>query len=298
MKVYFRNQASTVQCKVSIFGYSITQSCEWVAKKARMATLIALLGAGGGLWITTEAIAPQIAQAETERIEISLGRQPKETYQGLVNRAEAAALKSLQQSFAQDKQITNVSIVIMGQNQGKIAPVLFLEVERSDWFSNPALQHWVTYFRSARSLLGLQEAAPTTATQRNISNPTRTETITPTATTPNQTPTSGTDAGSQLPSTSTTIITPAPNVSPGISPTSTSVDNSVVPPTAPVNNGTIINNPATISIPNNSGFPPSNTPVPGVTRLIPNTSRNLTNTIPNATSPNQNVLPGTVPAGL
>lgn len=296
MKVSFRNQASTVQCKVSIFGYSVTQSWEWVTKKASMATLIALLGAGGGLLIITEAIAPQIAQADTERIEISLGRQPKETYQELVNRAEAAALKAIQQSFTQDKQMTTVSIVIMGQNHGKIAPVLFLEVERSDWFSNPALQHWVTYFRSARSLLGLQDAAPTTATQRNISNPTTTETITPTATTPNQTPTSSTDSGSQLPNTST-IITPATNVSPEIPTTSTSVDN-VVAPTAPVNNGTIINNPTTISVPNNRGLLPSNTPVPGVTRLIPNTSRNLTNTIPNATSPNQNVSPGTAPAEL
>jgi len=56
MKVNFRNQASIVQCKVSILSYSVTQSCEWVTKKASMATLIALLGAGGGLWVTTEAI--------------------------------------------------------------------------------------------------------------------------------------------------------------------------------------------------------------------------------------------------
>lgn len=296
MKVYFRNQASTVQCKVSIFGYSVTQSWEWVTKKASMATLIALLGAGGGLWATTEAIAPQIVHANTERIEISLPRHQNETYQGLVNRAESAALNSLEQSFAQDTQLTNVSIVIMGQNHAKIAPVLFLKVDRSEWFSNPALQHWVTYFRSARSLLGLQDAAPTTATQRNISNPNKTETITPTATTTNQTPTSSSGSGSQLPTTST-IITPATNVSPEIPPTSTSVDN-VVDPTAPVNNGTIINNPTTISVPNNSGLTPSNTAVPGVTRLIPNTSRDLTNTIPNATNPNQNVSPGTSPAGL
>lgn len=298
MKVYFRNQASTVQCKVSIFSYSVTQSCEWVATKVPMATLIALLGAGGGLWTISEAIAPQIVHANTERIEISLPRHQNETYQGLLNRAEAAALKSIEQSFAQDTQLTNVSIVIMGQNHGKIAPVLFLKVDRSEWLSNPALHHWVTYFRSARSLLELQDAAPTTATQRNISNPNKTETITPTATTPNQTPTSSTGSGSQLPNTSTTT-TPQPNVSPGIPPTSTSVDNFIVAPTAaPVNNGTIINSPTTISVPNNSGFPPSNTPVPGVTRLIPNTSRNLTNTIPNATSPNQNVSPDTALAGL
>lgn len=293
----FRNQASKVtQCKVSIFSYSVTQPYEWVTKKASIVTLVALMAAGGGFWFTTEAIVPQIAQADSDRIEISLARQPKETYQELVNRAEAAALKSIQQSFAQDKQMTTVSIVIMGQNHGKIAPVLFLEVERSQWFSNPALQHWVTYFRSARSLLGFQDVVPTNATQRNISNP-RPETITPTATTPNQAPTSNTGSGSQLPNTSTTT-TPQPNVSPAIPPTSTSLDNVVDPIDAPVNNGTIINNPTNISVPNNSGLTPSNTLVPGVTRLKPNTSRNVTNSIPNATSPNQNVSPGTSPAGL
>lgn len=294
MKVYFLNQASTVQCKVSIFSYSVTQSCEWVATKVPMATLIALLGIGGGVWTISEAIAPQIVYANTERIEISLPRHQNETYQGLLNRAEAAALKSIEQSFAQDTQMTNVSIVIMGQNHGKIAPVLSLEVERSEWLSNPALQHWVTYFRSAPSLLGFQDAAPpnvepTTETPRNIPN-SGTETTTPTTTTPNQTPTS-TGAGSQLPNTFTTPT----NVSPtGTPPTSTSVNNFVTAPAAaPVNNGTLINNPTTISVPNNNGLAPSNA-VPGTTRLIPNTSRSIFNT----TSPNQNVLPSTSPAGL
>lgn len=290
MKAYFRNQAS-IQCKVSIFGYSVTQSCEWVATKVRMATLIALLGTGG-VWTISEALAPQIVHADTERIEISLPRHQNETYQGLLNRAEAAALKSIEQSFAQDTQLTNVSIVIMGQNQGKIVPVLFLKVDRSEWLSNPALQHWVTYFRSARSLLGFQDVAPTnfveptTETPRNTSN-SGTETTTPTTTTPNQTPTA-TGAGSELPNTSTTPT----NVSPAATPsTSTFVDNFVAAPSAaPVNNGTIINNPTTISVPNNAA--------PGATRLIPDTSRNPTDSILNTTSPNQNVLPSTSPAGL
>lgn len=290
MKGYFRNQASS-QYQVSIFSYSITQSCEWVAQKLPMATLIVLLGAGGGMWTISEAIAPQIVHADTQRIEISLARQQNETYQDLVNRAEAATLKSIQQSFV-DTQMTNVSIMIMGQNHGKIAPVLSLEVDRSEWLSNPALHNWVTYFRSARSLLGFQDVAPTsvepaTETPRNITN-SRTD-ITPTTTTPNQTPTF-TGAGSQIPNTSTT---PTNVGSAGTPPTSTAVDNTGSPPTTPVNNGTIINTPTTISVPNNNELAPSNA-TPGATRLIPNTSNNLT-----PTSPNQNVSPNsTSPAGL
>lgn len=158
----FRNQASTAtQCKASILSYTLNQSWEWVAQKTPTATLLVLLGLGGG-WIT-EVIVPQIALADTERLEISLERQPNETYQTMLSRAEAAAAIAVQQSFNQDILPTNVSVMIIGQNQGAIAPVLSMDVNREQWLSNPDIQRWVTYFTAARSLLGFEGVATTTA---------------------------------------------------------------------------------------------------------------------------------------
>lgn len=94
----------------------------WIcANKTPMATLVVLLGLGGGFWVTTEAIAPQIVRAQTSHL--SLIRQPDETYKDLLRRAEAAASAEAQASFDQGDGVTNVAITILAQNQGEIVPI-------------------------------------------------------------------------------------------------------------------------------------------------------------------------------
>lgn len=103
-----------------------------------------------GLGLST----PQAARAETARIDgITIDRQPDETYDKLIQRAESAAITALQQGFSQ-AQITDVSVIILGQNQGVIAPVLSVEVSRPQWNGG---SNGFTYFNSARSLLRLDE---------------------------------------------------------------------------------------------------------------------------------------------
>ena len=115
--------------------------------------------------------APQIAQAHTKRVDLSLERQPNETYENLLLRAEAAAREAVQTSFDQDIRVTDVSVIIMAQNQGAIAPVLSLEVNRSQWRSRPDIQGWITYFVSARALLQFEDLATTTPGQPETANP-------------------------------------------------------------------------------------------------------------------------------
>ncbi len=215
---WFRNQASTAtQCKVSILSYTLNQSWEWVAQKTPMATLVVSLGLGG--WVSTEVLAPQIAQADTERVEISLESQPAETYQTMLSRAEAAALNAIQQSFNQDILMTNVSVMIMGQNQGAIAPVLSMDVNREQWLSNPDVQRWVTYFTAARSLLGFEGVATTT---------TGSGTATPNTLEQSENASPNTEAISDTPAagTATPVSTPTQSTGttftqPGTAPTST-----------------------------------------------------------------------------
>lgn len=103
---------------------------------------------------------PQTVQAETARIDdVTIDRQPDETYDSLIQRAESAARTALEQSFART-QITDVSVVILGQNQGIIAPILSIDVSRPQWSSGG---NEFTYFNSARSLLRLDEQQLATA---------------------------------------------------------------------------------------------------------------------------------------
>jgi hypothetical protein len=112
------------------------------------------------LWLATEAIAPQIVQAYTARVDLAIDRLPEETYETVLRRAEMVARAAAQRSFDQDILVTEVSIIVTAQNQGMIAPVLALDVSRIQWRQRPDPQRWATYFKTARSLLFFDQ--PTT----------------------------------------------------------------------------------------------------------------------------------------
>ncbi len=114
------------------------------------------------LWLTTEAIAPQIVQAYTARVDLLIDRLPEESYETVLSRAEAAARATTQRSFDQDILVTEVSVIISAQNQGAIAPILSLEVSRPQWQKRPDPQLWANYFKTARFLLLFDQQITTT----------------------------------------------------------------------------------------------------------------------------------------
>ncbi len=129
---------------------------QWLTKATQLTTISLLLIGFGFI--------PEQVQADTARIDnITIDRQPDETYNSLIQRAESAARTAVRQSFAQGSQITNVSVVISGQNQGVIAPILTVGVSRLQWNRNGNAQDGFTYFNSARSLLRLDEQQLATA---------------------------------------------------------------------------------------------------------------------------------------
>lgn len=155
-------------------------------------SLVALLGLGGATWLVQTAIAPPIAQAYTARVDVSLNHENGETYQTLVRRAEAVARAAAQRSFDQDILVTDVSVTVLVQNQGTIAPILSLEATRQGWKSRPDPQRWTKYYPTAQSLLQLPNATALPAIPQGIpSSPYQRPTTTspvpppPPATTPN-----------------------------------------------------------------------------------------------------------------
>ncbi len=129
------------------------------ARNTKTVAMLMLLGGGGFCWLTTNALAPQAAQAYTARLDLALERQGSENYDTLLRRAEAAARAAAQRSFDQDILVTQVSITVSGQNEGAIAPVLSLDVSRPQWRGRPDPQRWATYYKTARSLLRWQDTA-------------------------------------------------------------------------------------------------------------------------------------------
>ncbi|NET58089.1 MAG: hypothetical protein F6K47_18620 [Symploca sp. SIO2E6] len=121
------------------------------------ASIVAVLSVATVGWLSLAAIAPQGAQAYTARIEVSLTRQSSESYENLLRRAEAVARAAAQRGFDGDILVTEVSVTITGQNAGAIAPILLLEVSRSNWKRRPDPQLWATYFPNTKFLLGFAE---------------------------------------------------------------------------------------------------------------------------------------------
>ena len=125
-----------------------------IQQKIASLNLLVVLGFSGISWITTTTITPQIAQAYTAQVDVSLRRQSEEDFQNFLSRALAAARAATQRSFDKDILVTEVMVTIMGENQGEIAPVLLLKVNRQGWRSLPDPSNWSTYFPNTEFFLG------------------------------------------------------------------------------------------------------------------------------------------------
>ncbi len=160
MRDKIRSQSSTAIRQAISLSYVLIQHRSAV-QKTWVATLLTSLGLASSLWFAQTAHIPQIAQAQTVN-NITIERQPNETYESLVKRAEAAARAAVTNNLAPSRGATDdVSITVVAHDRGAIAPVLNLKVSRSDQFS-PNAGGEITYFQQARSLLRLEEDLATT----------------------------------------------------------------------------------------------------------------------------------------
>ncbi len=123
-------------------------------------SLAAVLGLGTGVWLLESSLAPQIARAYTARADISLESEPAESYETLLRRAETVARAAVQRSFDRDILVSEVSIVVLAENKGAVAPILSLEVSRNQWRSWPAAERWAKYYPTSKTLLGFGTPQP------------------------------------------------------------------------------------------------------------------------------------------
>lgn len=118
--------------------------------------------------IVKDAIAPVAVQAVPLRTNVMLDVQSGETYAAFMQRATAAARTATQSTFDRNSSISDLSVVVTGQNQGSTVQVLTLRANRNQWRSNPNASRWTTYYPPAQSLLGLNPPpAPVVTTAVN-----------------------------------------------------------------------------------------------------------------------------------
>lgn len=154
--------------------------------------LLSLGSLGLGFFQTSAVVAQSI------QVPLTVSRQQNESYGNFIQRATKLTVAQLKNRFSQNSALNQVRIVVIGENNGVVAPVLSVNMNRQQWLSHPNPEPLINYFQDSQFLLGF-------------------ETLTP--------PKS--EKSSTLPSSSTS----APN--PTTSPTPTSQPNSAEPKKAP-----------------------------------------------------------------
>jgi len=94
-----------------------------------------------------------------------------QSFAEFIEQAESLAEESINRAFAENSQITAVSVKVVGERNGQEAQVISATVSRSNWQKQPKIQLWTQYLRNAGLLLGfiqLQQPRPILTKQPNV----------------------------------------------------------------------------------------------------------------------------------
>ena len=103
-----------------------------------------------------------IASAESVERNFILNSEGSQSFDILLQQAQDLAQSSIEQEFIENPEVTEVSILILGEHQGQIVPLLRSQVSRSGWQQDSRIYRWTRYFaNTSRVLLGFnQPSAP------------------------------------------------------------------------------------------------------------------------------------------
>ncbi|ACK68556.1 putative FHA domain containing protein [Gloeothece citriformis PCC 7424] len=130
-------------------------------------------------WIATTAINPSITLAKSTEFNIPIYRQPQESYEELLQRAEKLAKVTIDTRLKQDPSLDEIKVIIVGENQGAIAPLLMVKATRQGWINRPQVRPWATYFTDSRLLLGFDQPEVTPEPNQPTPQPPTAENPTP-----------------------------------------------------------------------------------------------------------------------
>lgn len=130
------------------------------------------------LVISSLVVRASIASAETQERNLILNSNGSQSFGSLIQQAQDLAKKSIEQEFQENSELTEVSIMILGEHQGQIVPLLRSKVSRSQWQKDSRIHRWTKYFASSsRVLLGFynpsstEQVAPSPARIRREDDP-------------------------------------------------------------------------------------------------------------------------------
>lgn len=149
----------------------------------------------GSISLLSGILATNIAVASPTEVNLSINRQQSESYEQFVRRAETLANSTVQRRFQENRSLEELRVLVVGENQGAIAPLLTVQVNRDNWNGSPDVRRWQNVFPYSKDLLGFERpqaqlekpTVPPSPTPTQVPTP-RPETLTPPATPTPETP--------------------------------------------------------------------------------------------------------------
>jgi hypothetical protein len=83
-------------------------------------------------------------------------------------RAEAMVSDEISRQFSQNPDLSEIEVVVVGDRDGQIAPILTTTVSRTQWQETPSVSVWTEYYNASYALL--QRYGQPTETMARASN--------------------------------------------------------------------------------------------------------------------------------
>lgn len=94
-----------------------------------------------------------IALAETIERSLTLQYPSNQSFEILLQQAEDLATNSIEQSFIENPEATEITVTVSGESNGQIAPLLRSKVSRTQWQADSRISRWTKYFTSNSGVL-------------------------------------------------------------------------------------------------------------------------------------------------
>ncbi|WP_424102313.1 hypothetical protein [Moorena producens] len=90
------------------------------------------------LWSTILVLSTLVTQiaaasAEIKEYHVILNSDSSKSFEGLIQQTENLAQIKINQEFTENPDITSISIMILGERNGQVVPLMIARVSRSQW---------------------------------------------------------------------------------------------------------------------------------------------------------------------
>jgi len=143
---------------VSLLKYRRCSHLYWLS----VLSLIAVLGFGPGRYFS--------AAARTGQYTLDMPIYGQISYQEMVRQAESLMSRTIASEFRNDPALTNIEVVVLGERNGEIVPILAATVSRTQWQEIPQVSAWTEYYGASYALLqrhGEEQDATAVASARS-----------------------------------------------------------------------------------------------------------------------------------